>query len=354
MAYHGESELALDGEREALQATLIRAMHLPKAFIRLPYAFDAARLAEEVAALPEQAWMAHPSGMAGNSAVPLISRNGGNNDEFDGPMSVTPHLRRCPYVMQVMASFGEILGRSRLMRLAPGCEVVTHVDFNYHWYTRVRIHVPVVTDPSVIFYCADEAVHMGAGQCWVFDSWSRHRVINGGDRDRVHLVFDTSGSSRFWRMLAADQNADADPRRGSDANCRMIPFDPNLRAVVETERYNAPPVMSPGEIDGLIADLLRDFAGNPRNDATLVDEYTRLLTDFAKDWRETWHRYGYETRGWPNYRRLIDTVRQGLHPNPRALLLQSNDVGVNPVIVQRILKAALTTDTLDQFVGSGA
>jgi hypothetical protein len=328
-------------------------MHLPKAFIRLPYTFDAARLSEEVAALPERAWMAHPSGMAGNSAVALISRHGGDNDEFDGPMRVTPHLQRCPYMIQVMASFGEVLGRSRLMRLAPGSEVVPHVDFNYHWHSRVRIHVPVVTDPAVIFHCGGEAVHMGAGECWVFDSWSRHRVVNGSGRDRVHLVFDTSGSSRFWRMLAGVTNSPANGGRGGESRFETLPFDPSAHAVVETEQYNASPVMSPGEVDGLVADLLRDFASNPQNDTALVRKYAELLTDFAKDWRAAWYRYGYERRGWPAYRRLIDAVRQRLDPNPRALVLQSNDVGVNPVIVQRILKAALTTVTFDQFVTGG-
>jgi hypothetical protein len=139
-------------------------MDLSRPFIRLPFAFDAERLAAEAEALPEQAWMAHPSRLHGNSAVALVSRDGGDNDHFDGPMRATPHLRRCPYMRQVMASFGEVLARSRLMRLAAGSEVQMHVDFNYHWYTRVRIHIPVATEPAVIFHCADQQVHMRAGE----------------------------------------------------------------------------------------------------------------------------------------------------------------------------------------------
>src|SRR3989337_980840 len=115
-------------------------MELDRTFIRLPYQFDAVRLATEIDELPANAWMTHPAAFEGNSAVPLISRDGGMNDDFHGAMCVTPYLRDCRYLQQVMASFGEVLGRSRLMKLAAGAEVVAHVDFNYHWYTRVRIH----------------------------------------------------------------------------------------------------------------------------------------------------------------------------------------------------------------------
>ena len=35
-------------------------------------------------------------------------------------------------------------------------ELNLHVDFNYHWFSRVRIHIPVITHPSVIFHCGRE------------------------------------------------------------------------------------------------------------------------------------------------------------------------------------------------------
>jgi hypothetical protein len=332
-------------------------MELSRPFIRLPFAFDAGRLAEEVGALAEGAWMAHPSGMKGNSAVALISRGGDDNDDFDGKMSVTRHLQSCPYTQQVMAGFDEVLGRSRFMRLAPSCEVSTHVDFNYHWYSRVRIHIPVITEPEVIFYCADEQVHMKPGECWIFDSWRRHRVVNGGAHDRIHLVIDTAGSSRFWGMVREMEAIarDADPA-AFEAGIRRIPFEPDRSVTLETERYNTAPVMAPGEVDALVADLVRDFSANPDNDPVLVAEYRLKLADFSKDWREAWLRFGYSRSGFPHYGRLIQTLRGGLHPDPRALVTRSNEVGVNPIIVQRILRSALAPEQLDQFLsaaGSG-
>ena len=315
-------------------------MDIGPPFIELPFSFDAERLLEEARALPEDAWLAHPSGMAGNSAVPLISRDGEENDDFDGVMAPTRHLEASPYTRQVMASFGEVLGRSRFMRLDPGAEVSTHVDFNYHWLTRVRIHIPVVTDRSVIFHCGPSQVHMAAGECWIFNSWRRHRVVNASQVTRIHLVLDTAGSSRFWRLVdEADTLAS-----------KRLAYDPDIEAAPRTERFNTAPVMAPGELDALVEALVRDFSSHGGNDAKLVARYQNLLRDFSKDWREAWHEFGYSPSGHARYQALIDTVRSNLHPNPRALVTASNQIGVNPIIVQRILTPALSPDQRRHFL----
>ena len=108
-------------------------MEFNQPFLQLPWRFDSQLLASEVAALPEDFWLDHPSGLPGNSAVPLVSVNGEMNHAFDGAMEATQALRASPYLHQTVASFGEVVARSRLMRLAPGAQVAEHVDFNYHW-----------------------------------------------------------------------------------------------------------------------------------------------------------------------------------------------------------------------------
>ncbi len=325
-------------------------MKIARPFIRLPYEFDAARLGQELKELPDNLWMPHPAGLRGNSAVPLISRDGGDNDDFHGRMRTTPHLLGCQYLQQVMASFGEVLGRSRLMKLAPDCEVSTHVDFNYYWYTRVRVHVPITTNSRVIFHCGPESLHMRAGESWIFDSWSRHRVENGGTQDRVHLVIDIAGSSRFWKTVREMQDFDA----VTDAEeLRMrttrIEFDVRKSVQIGTENFNIAPVMTPGELDAMIRELINDFASHSDNDPILVRKYCDLLMDLAHDWRELWVRFGYSREGWPHYEALIARVRQQLHADPRALVTASNQIGVNPIIVQRILNSLLAPDQLTRF-----
>ena len=316
-------------------------MRLSRPFIRLPFRFDAERLAEEVRRFAPDRWMAHPSGLPGNSAIALISSGGGDNDSFEGEKKPTPHLGQCEYMRQVMAGFGQVLSRSRLMKLDASAELNLHVDFNYHWFSRVRIHIPVITHPSVIFHCGRERLHMQAGECWIFDSWRRHRVINRSAQDRVHLVIDTSGSSRFWDMVRAVERADAS---ATAANARFIAFEPGKPVELKTEQFASLPVMAPGECAALIEDLIADFSGNPDNDPSLVETYATLMRGFASDWRELWLLYGHRPEDFGHYRALIEKTRRRLHPNRRALTARSNGIGVNAIFAQRVLNAALVPD----------
>src|SRR5688572_13472544 len=129
-------------------------MKIKSEFIRLPLRFDVARLSEEVLQVAESDWRPHPQGYPGNTALPLIAAHGDPaNDEAKGPMAATEYLRRMPYVRQVLASFGSVVGRTRLMRIDGNAEATAHIDTNYYWLQRVRIHVPIITDPAVQFIC---------------------------------------------------------------------------------------------------------------------------------------------------------------------------------------------------------
>ena len=94
-------------------------MKLRVRFLQLPILFDADRLAQEVNALPADAWRAHPQGYPGNDALPLITTGGDpSSDARDGAMAPTPQLQACPYLMHCLDVLGATWGRSRLMRLS--------------------------------------------------------------------------------------------------------------------------------------------------------------------------------------------------------------------------------------------
>ncbi|MEM7020637.1 MAG: aspartyl/asparaginyl beta-hydroxylase domain-containing protein [Pseudomonadota bacterium] len=312
-------------------------MKLPQPFVQLPFQFDAKQLRAELAHISETAWMPHPNSIPGNSAVALISISGGNNDDFDGPKATTPHLSQCHYMQQVMASFDEVLSRSRLMRLAPGAEVKLHVDFNYHWYSRIRIHIPITTNPSVTFVCGNEQVHMAAGTAWIFDAWRRHNVINSGSESRVHLVIDTPGSAKFWDLVEQCIAGKVAP------SSIQVPYETQHSPDLKLEKFARSTVMAPGECDALVEDLIADFTANPSNLPGLVLEYTRLLRGFCQNWRTLWAMHGDSLDAVPHYQRLIEQTRSQLRPNRRALTTASNDIGVNPIFVQRVLNAAIYT-----------
>ncbi len=326
-------------------------MKLSKTFIPLPFSFDAGRLAEEALALPPEAWMTHPNSFKGNSAVALISKHGGDNNDYGGDMRMTPHLAHCPYHQQVMTSFGEVLARSRLMRLEGNSEVSGHIDVNYHWQARVRIHVPLITNPQVIFHCNQDEMHMKAGECWIFDSWLRHKVVNHSDETRIHLVIDLAGSSRFWDMVRKMEPFDRDKDKETIAGMiDHIPYTEGKEIEIRTEKYNTAPVMAPGELAALVEEVIEDFEGKPANDPKIVQTYKVMLRSFAQDWREVWHSYGFEKEGWPHYQKLIGKLRGGLHPDRRAITTISNDCGVNVIINIHLLQSALAVEELDAWV----
>ena len=321
-------------------------MRLATEFIRLPYRFDVEKLTREVLAFDPSEWLPHVQGYAGNTAIPLISLNGEMNDDFNGPMQVTEKLQRSPYIRQALAAFDEVFGRSRLMGLDARCVVPEHRDVNYHWYSRVRIHIPVITNPDVLFHCGDTHVHMAAGETWIFDSWKKHRVENASDQNRVHLVIDTAGSAKFWEMVGASEWRCAKQlRKPATTADRFVPFEPDKDATILTEQYNAPLVMPPGEVDALIADLVFDMRAVRENHGPAMLEFEKSLQDFRFEWRRLWSLYGQSRDGWVHYENLIKDIR----PPIVQLQLASNQGSASHTFGARVLAAALNISLADQY-----
>jgi hypothetical protein len=266
-------------------------LKLPKPFFRLPVRFDAERLRAEMEALPAGAWSRHPQEYEGNTAARLISVGGGQTDVFVGEMAPTPALLASPYLQQVLAAFSTVWSRSRLMRIAGGGKVPLHSDSIYHWFYRVRVHIPVITRPEVRFHCGDQDVHMAPGEAWVFDNWRQHRVENPSAEARVHLVADTAGTSEFWRLVMQGQTGNFDQ---PDRRAQLIAFDPAVRPRLMIERFNDWPLMPASEVEQLALDLLADLApfdARPES-AAAVGELTNTVIAFCHDWRSLWYLHG--------------------------------------------------------------
>jgi hypothetical protein len=311
-------------------------MRLTQPFQRLNVRFDARRMLQEIETLPQTAWAAHPNDIPGNSSIRLISVDGGQNDDVNGRMAMTPTLAKSPYLRQILSSFGVVWGRSRLMRLAPGASVPQHADINYHWFTRVRLHIPLLTNSEVRFFCGEEVVHMAAGEAWLFDNWRLHRVENGGDRERIHLVADTSGSSSFWQFVSNSQSPD-----GKD-----LPFnyDPQRSTMVMTEQAMLAPVMTPAEVEALIRDMRSELvaedattAGSPQ-----LARYHNLLENFCKDWRQLYLLHGAGELNWSEFANLREGVREASRALGEGLVLRTNRIAAHLVLEGRVLRPMLT------------
>ena len=316
-------------------------MKLTTEFIRLPYRFDAARLQQEVAGFAEAQWRGHPSGFEGNSAIPLISAGGTDNDAVGGAMLPTPHLARCPYIQQILGHFGVVWSRSRLMRLGARSTVPQHSDINYHWFHRVRIHIPITTWPDVRFYCGDRSVHMAAGEAWLFDNWRQHRVENPTDETRIHLVADTTGTARFWQVAAQAQTQRADGT--SPTNPEQVAFSPGATRPLITERFNVARVMHPSEIELLLDDLRRDLAIESEGEADrfALARFHALMDGLCQEWRALWSVYADEQPGWKEYTTLRDYVSREVDALQRPIYMRSNGVLARNVLDARVLNHLL-------------
>ena len=270
-------------------------MRIGRPLLKLPIRFCGDTLAREVSALPADAWMQHPQKFDGNRAVPLVSPGGELVNMTYGPMGPTRWLQDCPYIRQVMRALDSTWGRSRLMGLEAGAVVPEHVDTHYYWRTHLRIHIPVVTNPDVAFTCDGGTTHMEAGECWILDSFYRHSVANRGREMRVHLVFDTVGSSRLWDLIdAAKEGAPAPP---------LVEPDEAKADELEFEQVNAPAIMSPWEMKTHIAYLAEWTDPQPG-----LAEIMAVMDRFVMAWSGTWARYGPSDTGLSAYLRHLKEV----------------------------------------------
>ncbi|MGH7868384.1 MAG: aspartyl/asparaginyl beta-hydroxylase domain-containing protein [Candidatus Dormibacteraceae bacterium] len=309
-------------------------MKLRVPFLQFPLLFNAEALAAEIHGIDKSAWRPHPQGFPGNDALALISTGGDpNSDALSGSMRPTEHLQRCPYLMQVLDSVGATWGRTRLMRLSGQAEVTQHVDVNYYWRERVRVHVPIVTQPTVRFLCGDAQINMRAGECWIFDTWRMHNVINDHALARIHLVADTVGGAGFWENVTHGRPHDRDipgwrPRR--------IEPDANKRPSLDFESVNAPTVMSPWEVREHIVFMLGEVIPHPQ--LPLVQQ---ALWTFARRWHGLWSCHGEDFAGWPRYRSLIESTRQDLIANGIKELGLRNGVPLGQAIESCIFEPGL-------------
>ena len=308
-------------------------MKLPRPFIRLPLLFDAGVLAAEIDALGEGVWRDHPQKFPGNSMLPLLAVGGDPaNESFAGAMAPTPELLRCPYLVQVMASFGATLGRTRLMRLAGQAEVTPHVDQGYYWAERVRVHVPIVTQPTVRFECGAAVINMAAGECWIFDTWRNHNVINDASQSRIHLVADTVGGEAFWNLVAAGRGHEAD-RTGLQP-ARIAPSAAPVELVLE--HYNIPQAMSPWEANYHMRRLLDD--ADP-HDPALPAAHAQVER-FFQAWRGLWARYADSGEGQAEYWAALERFVQQV-PEPVAMIRLANGTRWIDGVLARVAKMAI-------------
>lgn len=80
--------------------------------------------------------------------------------------------------------------RVMLARMPVGGVIHPHRDANPAAKWPHKIHVPILTNPRVMFYVNGEGRHMAEGEAVEVNNMGVHSVLNEGATERIHLIFE--------------------------------------------------------------------------------------------------------------------------------------------------------------------
>lgn len=191
----------------------------------LPFKIDLDGLKKELDQLKDDSWLEHydVTLSRGWKSIPLVSRNG----EASGPESqrAAPYAEmkrtelsgQLPAFSALLDSFKCPHGRIRITRLDPGAGIDKHRDVAHEVanlaFRKVRLHIPIETNPGVFFWVNGEKIRMEPGRLYYVNFSKLHYVMNEGETPRYHLVMDLGVNAWLWSMF---------PRPNAADRCQML------------------------------------------------------------------------------------------------------------------------------------
>ena len=118
------------------------------------------------------------------------NEGGGTNNSPD-PFKFmdTTVMEHCPYIKEILSNMNVPILKVRLMKLEPNNILPEHVD-QFRDDRILRMHIPIITHPDVLFYVENNPTHLPEGTLWYVNVRKSHKVHNKSNNYRVHLVFD--------------------------------------------------------------------------------------------------------------------------------------------------------------------
>ncbi len=175
--------------------------------VRLPLAFDAARLAAEVAALPA-AFRGTTGGRVGvHRGAEGVFLRGHAPAEGDLPIADRAALDYLPYIREIIESqIPASPMRCLLARLPPGARIATHIDRAPYFAQTLRLHIAITTHDHAYMCCDGKCYVMRPGELWALNNNAPHGVWNADpERERTHLICDFLPSAALYALLAAGE-----------------------------------------------------------------------------------------------------------------------------------------------------
>ena len=163
---------------------------------------DIAALKAAVLALPEEVWQAENAAKpnrfdALETTAHIVFRFIHKFDDWrrHHDCRLWPQWRGLlePVLTAAVVPYGYARGaypRVMLARMAPGGEILPHVDANPAAFWPHKIHVPLVTNDKVIFSVNGVERYLVEGEAVEVNNMGVHAVKNGSDEARIHLIFE--------------------------------------------------------------------------------------------------------------------------------------------------------------------
>ena len=115
----------------------------------------------------------------------------------------TPLAAHTPYLAAVLAGIPAKAHSARLVRLSPGAFFGEHCDRCGFQYGKVRLHIPVTTDPGAVLVIDGQEHRWPPGTCWYGDFSRLHAVRHDGVHDRIHLIVDVTVTPELLDLFPA-------------------------------------------------------------------------------------------------------------------------------------------------------
>lgn len=172
--------------------------------IRTLGAVDLGTTGQAIRALPEDAWD-RPDDYRANynkrGAIKLAShiifrfsdRRSTPFRYFDMPIWDEWQDRLLPLMHAAVRPLGyerHFFPRVMLARLPAGTFIPPHIDGDALGHVPHKVHIPIQTNDKAFFFLEDERHHLAVGQSYEVNNGVRHSVANGGETDRIHLIFE--------------------------------------------------------------------------------------------------------------------------------------------------------------------
>jgi hypothetical protein len=175
--------------------------------VRLPVQVDLERLREEVSRLPASYWGTRGGRVGVHQPTEGVFLRGHAPIEGPKPIEDREPLQFLPYVQSLIReSIPAPPMRCLLAKLLPHGVIRMHVDNGEYFLRTLRIHVPIVTDPSVSMFCGDRVYRMRAGETWALNNSTSHGVYSAWSEPRLHLICDFLPTAALCDLIRAGEH----------------------------------------------------------------------------------------------------------------------------------------------------